>query len=165
MTESPLAIANFFVRKAGETQSDLTPMKLLKLVYIAHGWHLGITSRPLISEDVEAWRYGPVIRSMYKEFKNLGDGQIRESDVSNNCPIRELQRLEPFLNSIWDKYGCLSGTQLSTLTHEQETPWDITWNKMGGKSSGRSVIPNELIRDHYRTKVDANRRNAAAQPT
>lgn len=37
-------IANFFVKKAQEEQIPLTLMKIIKLVYIAHGWHLPIKS-------------------------------------------------------------------------------------------------------------------------
>ncbi len=38
----------------------LTPMHLLRLVYISHGWMLAIYGRSLFHESVEAWKYGPV---------------------------------------------------------------------------------------------------------
>ena len=44
---------------------DTTPMHVIKLVYLAHGWMLGFTSRALINEAVEAWTYGPVVPSTY----------------------------------------------------------------------------------------------------
>ncbi len=31
-------------------------MQLIKLVYLCHGWTMGLYSRPLI-ENVEAWQY------------------------------------------------------------------------------------------------------------
>ena len=51
-------------------------MKLQKLVYIAHGWHLGLFDGLLISERVEAWRWGPVIESLYHEFKEFAKQPI-----------------------------------------------------------------------------------------
>ena len=47
-------------------------MKVQKLVYFAHGWHLGITKKPLINEQVEAWPYGAVIPSLYDYLKQWG---------------------------------------------------------------------------------------------
>jgi len=44
-------------------------MKLQKLVYYAHGWHLALNNEPLIDEQVECWQYGPVISSLFHEFK------------------------------------------------------------------------------------------------
>jgi uncharacterized phage-associated protein len=37
---------------------------------------LAINKEPLIDERVEAWNYGPVIPSLYHEFKNFGSGAI-----------------------------------------------------------------------------------------
>ncbi len=47
-----LAVANFFVEKSISTGIELTPMKVIKMVYIAHGWHLAIKNSPLIAEAV-----------------------------------------------------------------------------------------------------------------
>ena len=51
-----LVVSNFFINKSIEEGVELTPMKLLKLVYITHGWFLGYNDRPLIQEPLEAWR-------------------------------------------------------------------------------------------------------------
>ena len=59
-------IANEFLRLAKESGQSLTPMQLLKLVFIAHGWMLGLYGEPLISDDVQAWKYGPVIPDLYQ---------------------------------------------------------------------------------------------------
>ena len=55
----PLTISNYFIQKLHETGSPVTAMKLIKLVYIAHGWHLALENgKSLISEAVMAWKYG-----------------------------------------------------------------------------------------------------------
>ena len=48
---------------------ETTVMHVLKLVYLAHGWMLGLHKRPLIKEQVEAWLYGPVILVLYQKYK------------------------------------------------------------------------------------------------
>ena len=49
-----------------------TPMGIVKLVYLAHGWQLGWDGEPLINEPVEAWTYGPVILACTTAIKPLG---------------------------------------------------------------------------------------------
>ena len=53
---------------------ESTPMHMIKLVYLSHGWMLGLRERSLINEAVEAWRYGPVVPSVYHRFKSFVGG-------------------------------------------------------------------------------------------
>ncbi|HEY1718789.1 MAG TPA: type II toxin-antitoxin system antitoxin SocA domain-containing protein, partial [Verrucomicrobiae bacterium] len=56
-----IAVANRFIELAQKSDSKLTLMKLLKIVYFAHGWHLALRDKsPLIDDTVEAWKFGPV---------------------------------------------------------------------------------------------------------
>ncbi len=61
----------------------LTPLQVLKLVYLAHGWCLGVHTQPLIDESVEAWRAGPVIRPLYNVIKQDGS-----SGITERLPVR-----------------------------------------------------------------------------
>ena len=76
---TPIQIANYFIKSSFRTGDELTPMKLIKLTYIAHGWHLGLYDSELIDEPVYAWKYGPVVQSIYQDFKWYGDNQIAET--------------------------------------------------------------------------------------
>lgn len=40
-------VGNSFLYLAWDEEEDVTPMKLQKLVYIAHGWHLAIYGEKL----------------------------------------------------------------------------------------------------------------------
>ena len=72
MPYDAIAIANWFLDRAFSGGDSLTPMKLQKMVYIAHGWSLGLSDNSLIHDAVEAWKWGPVIRSVYREFRDFG---------------------------------------------------------------------------------------------
>jgi uncharacterized phage-associated protein len=128
-------------------------MKLIKLTYIAHGWHLGILNSELIDEPVFAWKYGPVVQSIYQDFKGYGDNQISELYLENGCYPMASEEIQPFLNKIWDEYKGFSGVELSAMTHRAGTPWDIIWNQRGGKNTKNAIIPNDLIKEHYRSKI------------
>ena len=148
-------VANTFLqRDFMNGLASTTPMKMQKLVYLAHGWHLAIHDRPLISENFEAWPYGPVEEDLYHIFKPYRDAPITDyakTWVGNE----EKAYVVPSENSdfygvfekIVQKYIGFSALQLSALTHQPGTPWSIT------RSKGESVIPNDLIRDHFRGLV------------
>lgn len=161
--ESPIAIANFFIQKSFDTGQEITPMKVLKLVYLAHGWNLGLNNQPLINEAVQAWKYGPVVESVYREFKNFGNQQITSLGTTLDIetfsivsPKLSDEITVPLLEKVWQVYGKYNGLYLSTLTHQSGTPWDIVWNKENGSKKQSAIIRNELIQTHYKEKLVEN---------
>ncbi|MBV9510077.1 MAG: DUF4065 domain-containing protein, partial [Caulobacteraceae bacterium] len=72
-------VANRFLELARERGQMLTPMQLLKLVYIAHGWMLGLAGRPLIRDEVQAWQYGPVIPPLYNAVRSYRRDPVSQS--------------------------------------------------------------------------------------
>ncbi len=166
--EKALAVANYFVRRAVAEDVELTPMKLVKLVYIAHGWCLALADKELIQEDVQAWKYGPVVPSVYYKFRQYGSGRIEKPgeesfSVSGEgirftpyAPELVNKNFAPLLDRVWEVYKKFSGIELSALTHQEGTPWDIAYNKLGGKDKSGFPIPNEIIKEHYKKRVNSN---------
>jgi uncharacterized phage-associated protein len=146
---NPITIANYFIKKSLETGvGDLTPMKLLKLVYISHGWYLGIAKKELINEGVQAWQYGPVIPSVYYSVKTWGKNCINQTiNTLQNEIISEADK--QFLDRVWNVYVNYNGLQLSSLTHQEGTPWYTTYHENGGINRSSTLIPNNLIKQHY----------------
>ena len=162
------AIANLFIDIARDDGKELDQMKLQKLVYLAHGWNLAINDNPLIDTHIEAWQYGPVIRTLYEEFRNCGrapimdyatDTQINEDNldfVFIPAVIDEDDRnTRALCNKIWEIYGDLSGPQLSNLTHQEDTPWHQTF-----RPAYKAVIDNNLIKQHFISLAEGNNEEA-----
>jgi uncharacterized phage-associated protein len=146
---SARAVANEFIRLAREDGRALTPLQIIKLVYIAHGWMLALHQRPLITDRIEAWKYGPVIPSLYHDLKHYGGGSVREP-LSSFLHIRSLPDLNEddrdVICQVYNAYGKQTGIQLSALTHRRGTPWADTWSP----DSIGLAISNDLIADHHR---------------
>lgn len=157
MLLSPKSVANFFLDIAFARGEKVSPMKLQKLVYYAHGWYAGYTGKPLINESVEAWQYGPVIPSLYHEFKRFGAGVITskatEMDGLDDVEVRPPQDevMRKFLTSVWDNYGKYTGITLSEMTHAAGSPWDQTWKECAGVRG--ADIPFEKIATHFKDAV------------
>ena len=49
------------------TDLSCDKMKLHKLLYYVQGWSQAWTGRPLFQEAPEAWKFGPVYKSVYAE--------------------------------------------------------------------------------------------------
>lgn len=160
-------VANYFIQKSFDTGVPLSQMKLLKLVYIAHGWHRGYLGQNLINDAVQAWRYGPVIPDLYRKISHYGRNTIDApipgfglpGDGRNPWPHEKSQAL---VDRVWESYKPFSAIQLSAMTHQSGTPWDATWHASGGDNYSGAIIPNELIEQHYKQKISAAESHARA---
>lgn len=132
--------------------ATITPLKLQKLVYCLHGWHLAITGEPAIEGEFQAWPYGPVKDELYHLFKSY---QNRPIDAYAKSWVGDEEKAFVVPKSsnkdfyeIWDfvarRYMPFTATQLSALTHKPGTPWSITRDK------GETIIPNSLVQEHFR---------------
>lgn len=111
--------------------AEITPMKLQKLLYITYKEYLSTTGTKLFNEPFEAWRYGPVVRCVYDEFKSFGSRPITEyAKDAEGKAFMVSEALDPKLKNILDdvfaRYGDESGIELSKLTH---TNMKSAWKK------------------------------------
>lgn len=153
MAYSAAVIANYFIKKAKLCNETLSPMKLIKLVYLAHGWYLALEHEPLIDEPVVAWQFGPVVESIYQEFKKFGNDQITEfAKINEQEAISRLSNDKialAILDRVWEVYGKYTAIQLSNLTHKPGSPWDIAWHQEEGKNIRNHCIQNSLIQEYF----------------
>jgi uncharacterized phage-associated protein len=157
-----IAVANEFLAIAKTQGITLTPMKLQKLVYFAHGWCLALTGQPLIRESVQAWQYGPVIPAIYHELKGVGngpitgpandlvmhgDGKIYFSAITlEDFPeSEERKNAQEIIARVFTQYGKYSAAQLSNATHLEGTPWSQVYRE----GQRRVPIPNETIKTYF----------------
>lgn len=150
-----IAVANHIIQLAIKDNELVSPMKLLKLTYIAHGWSLGLKNSPLFIDEIQAWRYGPVIPTIYetyKEFRNLGiTAPLVPAGFSVVPALNEDE--SALVNAVWNGYKHLSALALSALTHEKGTPWFKVYEEGGGKNSFGAKINDSLIKEHYKELI------------
>jgi uncharacterized phage-associated protein len=144
-------VADDVLKLAKRQGKTLTPMQLMKLVYIAYGWFLAMRGEKLFPDRIEAWKYGPVIPNLYQVTKHFGGGEISHNLISD-APVTNPEA-EAFLNSVVANYGDYSGIALSNLTHKLGTPWQQVYRP----DVFNIEIPDNLIREHYERGLDARR--------
>jgi uncharacterized phage-associated protein len=141
---SAIQVANKILELANAKKDTITPMQMIKLVFMCHGWMLGICGRHLIKDPVEAWKYGPVIPDLYQAVRKFKSNPIEMIPCQEPAKFDhdELQVIE----QVYEKYGHRSGIVLSSMTHQKDSPWDIVVNKHNNMGH---QISNNLIEDYY----------------
>jgi uncharacterized phage-associated protein len=157
VTYTPQHIANYFLDRAEEDSLTIDPLKLIKLVYIGYGWVLALTSERLFEEPIEAWKHGPVVPSIYHEFKHYRSKPIQEPSgafdmETMDYSIPKLPNDDAttllILEKVWAAYRPFSGWSLRNKTHQPGTPWSRTYDGNMSKP-----IPDELIKTHFHEKI------------
>ena len=122
-------VANWFIMRARRDGRVLTIMSILKLTYIAHGIHLAEKSKPLFRNEIQAWRYGPVIVDVYHASRKQG---MKISEPLSGKPNIEDTAVIQLLEKVWNKYSNRTSSELSKLTH-------VLGGALGSRKKDRGV--------------------------
>jgi uncharacterized phage-associated protein len=151
------AVANLLLELAQVQRLPLTQVSILKLLYFAHGWYLAIHRRPLISQEFEAWKYGPVVKVVRDAFRNYEAAPIAERATKLDILTSARTVVAPdissddatFIRAIFDAYHLYDAWELSDMTHEPGSPWDQIWNSNGPIGRLALRIRNEDIQHYF----------------
>lgn len=152
-------IANYILDRCEQNGAEMTNLSLQKVLYFCHATTLANLGRPLIKQSFEAWKHGPVIPSLYREFKIFGEKKISSRAhkidlVSGNkvcCDPSLDHELREALNKSIDFYSRISSFYLVQLSHEAGSPWDKVWNHTGNANPGMKIT-NQDITNYYRAR-------------
>lgn len=166
---TPGAVVNFFLDKSEKDKSPITPMKMQKLIYFAHGWNHAFYDSGLIDESIQAWEFGPVCTSVYHEYKDYGKSpipshrkmsELRLNESGTDYELKEHhisssdKQTRLLLESIWKLYSPYNGIKLSEWTHfdDPENPWLIARDE---HTNMHSVEINESHIKNYFKKIQS----------
>jgi len=159
MSYPVIFVADKFLEVAGLYELD--PLKLQKLIYFAHGWHLAHKDTPLINETFQAWDYGPVVPELYESTKNWGSSKIDcflGSGQYINQSFNEKDEAFGFANmiirSVWNRYWKFSGLALSQITHLEDSPWSRV--RKDYPHIFKPEIPSDLILSYFKSLLHSN---------
>lgn len=150
---SALVIASRFIQLGIDSNKPVTPLKLQKILYLAHGIHLAEYGKPLINESIQAWEYGPVIPVVYHAYKGWGNTPITQpSEIGIFIGGRFAtgidmlnEETESTVKIAWEVSKDMSGIQLSSWSHAPGSPWSKNYNGKVNQS-----ISDESITEYFR---------------
>ena len=143
MAYKALDIANKIISKTDLEHGDtISNLKLQNMMYYQQGFHLAYFGTPLFDEDIVAWQYGPVVPSVYKEYKSFESNSISTSKEGISLSDDE----EELFNNVYEEYNQFSAVALMKMTHE-ESPWKTT--------EINSVISRDKMMAFFKTQIEA----------
>jgi uncharacterized phage-associated protein len=170
---SAIGVANWFIGKNRENPSGLTHLKLQKMLYFAQGWHLAYFDVPLFEDPIEAWKYGPVVRTVWRALSGMKTEELMEpieGYVLRGTDYEAIGRPEmsfadddvkDLMESCWNTYSVQSAWELVATTHAKGSPWDKVANSPGNRAAGTDkewfgeyddlLIPVELMRSYFKS--------------
>ena len=138
-------VAHYFLanQDASGINDRITNLKVQKLCYYAQGFALVKLQQPLFFEDIEHWQHGPVIPTLWREYRRFGSGPIPTPAQPLNLNMfgPDIRRV---LDDVIDIYGSLTAWELRNMTHA-EPPWVAT--------PDGSPITHQKIRVYFGTLV------------
>ncbi|MCI9889078.1 DUF4065 domain-containing protein [Micrococcales bacterium 31B] len=138
-------VCNNILARAFNENVRVTPMKLQKMLYFVASEYAKVTGRTLLNEPFQQWDYGPVLSSVYNEFKPYGamriktyakDSQGKALSISEDFDAE----LRQCLDRVWAVTKDRDAVTLSRITHEKGSAWYKSYQK------DQRVISDEDIR-------------------
>jgi len=128
MAMSATIVCNNILRRAFEEEIPVSPMKLQKLLYFTSCEYVKSTGNELLSEDFGVWQYGPVLPSIYDEFKSFKSNSITKyatdaSGVAYAINENDAPNLKIAIDRVWAAFKSFDGMTLSKITHMDGSGW------------------------------------------
>ncbi|WP_051662771.1 Panacea domain-containing protein [Flavobacterium sp. KJJ] len=150
MSQSALFLAGEILKRAKEQNIGISNMSLQKLLFIANGLYLAKKGKPLFNEPIEVWPYGPVIKSVYHEFKEYGNTDIKKIPIAYTMNLdKEFDATaNEAINFALQVAQNLNAIQLSNWTHLPESPW------ANARNNNDDYISNESIAEYFQRFIE-----------
>lgn len=140
-------IAKWFLSK-----ESMSPKKIQKLVYYAYSWYLTLMNdsveylnNKLFDEEIKAWVHGPVVYSIYQEYRDYKFNEVPKQEIDENEFDEDTLDV---LNQVWDVYGQYNANELESITHQEE-PWICARGDLSPLENGYDSIDDKIIFEYY----------------
>lgn len=128
------------VMKYIKSQKSITgEVQLQKLVYYSQAWSLAWDGVPLFHDRIEAWRHGPVVRSIYKRTDGADATVLTPSERAT-------------VDAVLVHYGEMYGSELAGMSHS-EKPWSDVWGDRPEDAKCSDEITHDAMRRFYTLKA------------
>lgn len=140
MKKSAITLAIYIIDKCCRDNIPISNLQLQKILYYIQVAFLKKFNISCFDDSIEAWRFGPVVRSVYNRYCGFGALPICEfRGVDLNYSKEEID----LINSIVISKRKAKPWELVKDTHAKDKAWDRIY---AGGEGNRCEIPIEFLR-------------------
>jgi uncharacterized phage-associated protein len=152
------ALANLLLDWGEAEGVPVSPMKLQKLLFFIHADFLVKRCHALIKQEFEAWDHGPVIPSVYAEFKRFKNEPI-SSRAKSFDPIQAVSTTAScklggsdlrLVRELYEFYKNLSAFELSRRSHDFDGVWRQARSLFANGLNMDRRVSNEMVLAFHR---------------
>jgi len=144
-----LDVAKLFLSWSDNNGDLITNLRIQKLLYYAQAWYLVNYNRRLFNDPIEAWEFGPVIRSVYKKYQAHKGEPIPYKTNNKEENVFQPHQIN-FLTEFFRVFSNFSATALVSLSHS-EAPW-INAYEQGQNSTINTQEMKAFYKNQYKEK-------------
>lgn len=96
MIYSALEVARYVIKYSNDKRYGITNLKLQKILYLIQAYFL-IKGKLCFSDRIEAWNFGPVVPTVYREYKRFVGTRIPtmtsylDFDINNLLGVKRIE--------------------------------------------------------------------------
>jgi len=140
-----LDVSKVLISLENPHESDLSNLKLQKLIWYCLGFYGALTGKRLFEDEVKAWEHGPVFPTIYHEYKSYGRNPIEvtiDPSIEAKFDSEQLEVVKE-VSEVFSKY---TAWKLRNMTHE-EAPWI-------DHEAKAETIPFDEIVSYFKTRLN-----------
>ncbi|WP_211438905.1 Panacea domain-containing protein [Corynebacterium glutamicum] len=124
-------------------ESEMTTMKLQKLVYYCQAYRLAWTGEPMFKEQIRAWTHGPVVYELFTQHK--GKFSISADDIEGDATqVKNEDKI--VADAVYATFKSLTGWELRERTHAED-PWKNHFSDSDARHNRE--IPHSAMQSFY----------------
>lgn len=132
-------VANSIIIFSNKNNISIDNLRLQKLLYFIEKEYIAQTDSLLFKEEFEAFRYGPVIKSIWRKYSTYGAKEIKLNQTEVSVSL---------LNAYFIESKVLSYSKFSTWSLVEKSHKDKVWND--AKNKYNKIINNEELIEFVR---------------
>ncbi len=119
----------------------MSNLKLQKILYYIQAEFLVVTNSPCFRDKIEAWSFGTVVESVYRNYRVYAGGNIAVGNPQCKCDI--IKHDKKLIQGIVDECDQYSNSSLMQIIFKQ-SPYRNVYRKYF-----HNVIPNKVLKDFF----------------
>lgn len=153
MNVSALDLGAYIIKKCNNDKFFITNLQLQKILYIVQKYFIANHKEPILNDNFEAWKFGPVVPAVYYHYSSYGSFEIMD-DIQDKTNERISKHAEE-IDKIIESRRTLKPWELVHEVHIEDGAWERAIKNNNNTITSKD-IEREIIRSQKNILIASN---------